>query len=98
MLQDRHVPTALIERYVNWCSDFVAYHQRRAPQEMGALQVEQYLLSLRQERGLAEEARAALVVLYRDVLGRSEALQSRLLERVQAVLRVLWVIETLRQG
>ena len=89
VLQERLAPSALIDRYVGYCQEFVEYHLGSAPQEMGAIQVEQFLHHLRHERGLATgEARQALTVLYTNVLHRPEALQPRLLERVQAVLRV----------
>jgi hypothetical protein len=82
-------PVEQVERYVEWCKDFVVYHQRRPPQEMGAVEVEQYLQHVRQERGVAvEEARRALGALYREVLGQAHALEPRLLDRVKALLRV----------
>ena len=76
---------ALVQRYIDWCKDFVIYHLRRPPEDMGALEVEQYLQHVREQRGRAvEEARAALTTLYRDVLGKAQTLEPRLLDRVRA--------------
>ncbi len=80
---------ALAQRYIDWCKDYVFYHQRRSPEEMGALEVEQYLQHVREQRGRAvAEARAALTALYRDVLGQGGSLEPRLLDRVRALMRV----------
>src|SRR5437660_814155 len=35
VLCGRGCPAAQVERYIAWCKDFVLYHQRRPPQEMG---------------------------------------------------------------
>ena len=66
-----------VEQAVAWCMDYVVFHQRRSPLEMGALEVEQYLQHVRDTRASAvEEARQALAGLYRDVLGRGEAINA----------------------
>lgn len=89
VLKERGYSAERVGRYVAWCQDFILYHHRRPPMEMGALEVEQYFQHLCQERGGAVgEARDALAALYRDVMGQGQALAPRLLDRVRAVQRV----------
>lgn len=61
------------EAYVDWARRFILFHGKRHPQEMGAPQVEAFLEHLAVERGVSastqNQAKAALLFLYREVLG-----------------------------
>jgi integron integrase len=60
------------QQYVYWVRDFVRFHGRRHPREMGAAEVEAYLSMLASERSVASsthnQALSALLFLYRAVL------------------------------
>lgn len=62
------------QAYLGWVVRFVRFHQLRHPRDLGALQVAEFLRWLAEERGVsvstAVQAQAALVFLYREVLGR----------------------------
>ena len=59
--------------YAGWIRRFVHFHARRHPRELGAAEVSAFLTHLAVERGVAaatqSQALAALLFLYRDVLG-----------------------------
>mgnify|MGYP000352284470 CR=1 FL=1 len=61
------------EVYVSWALRFVGFHGRRHPREMGAAEVEAFLSHLAVEGKVAastqNQAMAALLFLYREVLG-----------------------------
>lgn len=61
------------EVYVDWALRFVRFHGRRHPRELGAAEVEQYLTHLavvgQVAPGTQNQALAALLFLYREVLG-----------------------------
>ena len=63
--------------YLSWAKRFVEFHRLRHPEEMGDAEVEQYLSSLavhgRVSVATQNQAAAALVFLYRKVLGRDFA-------------------------
>ena len=65
---------ATARRYVSWMLDYVLFHAKRHPEEMGALEVEQFLTHLAVQRKVAKDTQRqalnALVFLYRTVLGR----------------------------
>ena len=60
--------------YVDWIKQYVLFHGTRNPEEMGALEVEQFLTHLAVKRKVAKDTQRqalnALVFLYRTVLGR----------------------------
>ncbi len=60
--------------YVDWARKFIRYHKMKHPNEMGALEVEQFLTYLAVKRQLSaksqKQALCALVFLYQTVLGR----------------------------
>jgi integron integrase len=59
--------------YVQWVKKYIFFHGVRHPQEMGALEVEQFLTHLAAERHVSaktqKQALCALVFLYETVLG-----------------------------
>jgi integrase len=59
--------------YVRWVRHFVAYHGRRHPRELGENEIASFLSSLAEERrvaaGTQNQALAALLFMYRHVLG-----------------------------
>ena len=80
---------ALAQRYIDWCKDFVVYHLHRPPEEMGALEVEQYLQHVREQR--RPRRRGGPRGSDNAVSGRAwqaQSLEPRLLDRVRALLRV----------
>jgi integron integrase len=60
------------QAYRGWVIRFVRYHRLRHPRDMGELEVVEFLRHLAEERNVAsatqEQALAALLFLYRDVL------------------------------
>ena len=63
--------------YLSWAKRFVKFHRLRHPKEMGEAEVEQYLASLAVQARVSvatqNQAAAALMFLYRKVLGRDLA-------------------------
>jgi integron integrase len=61
------------EAYVTWVRQFVAWHGRRHPRGMGAVEVERFLTMLANERSVSpsthKQALSAILFLYREVLG-----------------------------
>ena len=70
--------------YVGWIRRFILFHGRRHPLDMAAPEVSAFLSSLATERGVSastqNQALAALLFLYVDVLGRN-------LETIEAMVR-----------
>ena len=70
----RHFSLRTEQAYVGWVRRFVVFHGKRHPGEMGAEEVVEFLSHLAVEGRVAastqNQARAALVFLYREVLGR----------------------------
>jgi integrase len=73
-LRLRHYSPRTEEAYVSWVRRFVRFHGLRHPGELGEREVVSFLTHLTVERGVASstqaQALAALLFLYRDVLGR----------------------------
>jgi integron integrase len=73
--------------YLRWIKRFILHHGKRHPKEMGAAEIEDYLTYLAVDRFVAastqNQARSALLFLYREVLGRDPAP----LDRVAAARR-----------
>lgn len=61
------------ESYLHWIRAFIRFHDRRHPRELGAEQVEAFLMWLANERNVAvsthRQALSALLFLYQKVLG-----------------------------
>ena len=73
-IQARRYSPRTEEAYRTWIRRFVRFHQNRHPDDMGAEEVDRFLTHLAVDGGVAAatqaQARAALVFLYRHVLGR----------------------------
>ncbi len=73
--------------YVQWVRRFILHHGKRHPRKMGAGEIEDFLTHLTVERHVAastqNQARSALLFLYREVLGRDPGS----LQRVAAAKR-----------
>ncbi|HVN37679.1 MAG TPA: integron integrase [Myxococcota bacterium] len=91
----RHMSRRTEEAYVHWVRRFVLFHQKRHPDEMGPHEVVEFLSDLAVCRGVAastqNQALAALLFLYRVVLGRElegldAAVRAQRPERLPVVL------------
>jgi integron integrase len=69
----RHYSIRTEEAYVGWIKRYILFHGKRHPAEMGQAEITAFLSSLAVERNVAastqNQALAALLFLYRDVLG-----------------------------
>lgn len=75
-----HYSPRTMEAYVGWIRRFILFHGRRHPSEMGAAEMSAFLSSLATDGKVSastqNQALAALLFLYADVLGRKlEALE-----------------------
>ena len=72
-LRVRHYSIRTERAYVDWVRRFIRFHDRRHPARLGAVEVQAFLTHLAVERSVASptqnQAKAALLFLYRDVLG-----------------------------
>ncbi len=73
-LRRRHYSRRTEEAYVAWIREYIRFHGIRHPRDMGKEEVESFLSHLAVARNVAaatqNQALAALLFLYRDVLGR----------------------------
>ena len=73
-LRLRHFSPRTEEAYTAWTRRFVRFHQLRHPADLGEAEVKAFLIYLAQDRHLAPstlaQALAALLFLYKEVLGR----------------------------
>jgi hypothetical protein len=83
---------ALVEQHVGWARQYILFHGKRHPQEMGGAEVRRFLDQVGQSQGTGQQAQArlALETLYRDVLGIELNIPrpQRLLDQVHEVMRV----------
>jgi hypothetical protein len=72
-IRTRHYSYRTEEAYVGWIKRFIFFHHKRHPAEMGPAEITQFLTSLAVDRHVSastqNQALAALLFLYRDVLG-----------------------------
>lgn len=70
----RHLSRRTEDAYVDWARRYILFHRKRHPQEMGALEIVAFLsdLAVRGRVGAStqNQALAAILFLYRGVLGR----------------------------
>jgi len=70
----RHYSRRTEQAYVGWIKRYILFHGRRHPAGMGKAEVEAFLSALAVERGVSaatqSQALAALLFLYREVLGQ----------------------------
>ena len=68
----KHYSLSTEDTYVAWIKQYILYHGKRHPNEMGAAEVEQFLTYLATSRNVASstqnQALSALLFLYREVL------------------------------
>lgn len=73
-IRTRHYSIRTEEAYIAWIKDFILFHGKRHPDQMGAPDVSSYLSYLATQRHVASatqnQALAALLFLYKDVLGQ----------------------------
>ena len=94
-LRTRHYSIRTEQAYIDWARRFILYHNKRHPQEMGAVEVEAFLSHLAVDRQVSastqNQAKAALLYLYRQVLGvelpwLDEVVQAKRPRRLPVVL------------
>ena len=72
VIRFRHMSIRTEHAYVHWIKQFIFFHQKRHPKEMGAAEIERFLTHLAVARNVAastqNQALNALVFLYRRVL------------------------------
>jgi integron integrase len=70
----RHYSARTAEAYVGWIKRFILFHGKRHPTAMGEEEIRRFLTALAVERRVSastqNQALAALLFLYREVLGR----------------------------
>ncbi|RZJ15840.1 MAG: integron integrase [Acidovorax sp.] len=103
-LRTRHYAIRTEEAYIDWARRFIVFHDKRHPQEMGAVEVEAFLSHLAVERQVSastqNQAKAALLYLYRQVLAMdlpwlNEVVQAKTPKRLPVVLTPTEVRELL---
>ena len=94
-LRLRHYSVRTEQAYVLWIRRFILFHKKRHPSELGAAEVQAFLVHLAQDlavsAGTQNQALAALVFLYNDVLAIGLAhhvklIRTRPQERIPVVL------------
>jgi Phage integrase, N-terminal SAM-like domain len=72
-VRSRHYTRGTEKAYIHWIKRYIFFHGKRHPAEMGAAEVAQFLTALAVEARVAastqNQALAALLFLYREVLG-----------------------------
>ncbi len=94
VLRVRHYSPRTEACYLHWVRQFILFHGKRHPRELGAAEVEQFLTHLavqgRVSASTQNQALNALVFLYQQVLeidlGRFEAVRARRPKRLPVVL------------
>lgn len=73
LMRIRHYSYETEKRYIYWIRHYIGFHSIRNPIEMGAVEVEAFLTNLAVDRRVSastqNQALAALLFLYREVLG-----------------------------
>ena len=72
-LRSKHYSRRTEETYVDWITRYVRFHKTQHPRELGSADITAFLSHLAVDRDVAaatqNQARSALLFLYRDVLG-----------------------------
>jgi integron integrase len=100
-LRVRHYARRTEDAYLGWIRRYIHYHGVRHPDEMGAVEVVEFLSHLAVDRQVTastqNQALSALLFLYRTVLGRElEGLDSAVRARAPARLPVVMTREEVR--
>ena len=105
-LRTLHYSIRTEQVYVDWARRFVLHHSKRHPRDMGATEVEAFLSHLAVQRNVSaatqNQAKSALLFLYREVLGielpwLSEVVSAKQSRRLPVVLTEREVRELLLQ-
>ena len=103
-LRTRHYSIRTEEAYVDWARRYILFHDKRHPQDMGAVEVEAFLSYLAVVRQVSastqNQAKSALLYLYKQVLGLElpwldEVVQAKRPQRLPVVLTPTEVREVL---
>src|SRR5512138_603216 len=72
ILRAKHYSYRTEETYVDWMRRYILFHHKRHPAEMGAAEIQTFLIHLATERNIAastqNQALSAVLFLYREVL------------------------------
>jgi integron integrase len=93
-LRMKHYSRKTIDAYVNWCRQYILFHNKRHPREMGLTEIKGFLSHLANVRHVAgstqNQAYYAVRYLYQNVLGLEigdiEALAAKTAKRMPTVL------------
>jgi len=105
-LRTLHYSIRTEQVYVDWARRFILHHSKRHPRDMGAAEVETFLSHLAVQRNVSaatqNQAKSALLFLYREVLGielpwLSEVVSAKQSRRLPVVLTEREVRELLLQ-
>jgi integron integrase len=73
LIRVKHYSIRTEQTYLHWMTEFILFHNKRHPAEMGAAEVEAYLTHLAVERKVAPStqnvAMQSILFLYRELLG-----------------------------
>ncbi len=100
-LEVRHYARRTIKTYEQWLRRFLRFHRMRHPREMGSAEVNAWLSHLAVERKVSastqNQALAALLFLYRELLERDLALEGVVRARTRRRLPVVLTPEEVRE-
>lgn len=105
LLRIKHYSIRTEQTYLHWMKEFILYHNKRHPAEMGIPEVEAYLTHLAVDRNVAPStqnvAMQAILFLYKEVLGIHltgiDALRAKKEKRLPVVLTKAEVHRLLEQ-
>ena len=91
-LQTRHYARRTVKTYEQWLRRFLRFHLMRHPREMGSAEVNAFLshlaVELKVSASTQNQALAALLFLYRDVLESDLELEGLVRARTRHYIRV----------
>ena len=72
-LRNRHYSLRTEKTYIGWVRDYILYHKKRHPREMGVAEINEFITYLVNQKKVAastqNQAISAILYLYRNVLG-----------------------------
>ncbi len=87
-LRVKHYSIRTEQAYTGWSRRYILFHNKRHPQEMGAPEITAFLTYLAVDQNVAastqNQARAALLFLYREVLKMAPGHRRRARQKAQA--------------
>lgn len=100
-LEVRHYARRTIKTYEQWLRRFLRFHRMRHPREMGSAEVNAWLshlaVELKVSASTQNQALAALLFLYRELLERDLALEGVVRARTRRRLPVVLTPEEVRE-